>query len=526
MKIETENVIIGAGIAGLVTALELLKKNRQVCIVDAQPRAKMGGLARIAFGGMALVGTPEQKKKGIADNPDIALKDWYSFAEFEENDHWPKAWARFYVENSLEHVYHYLKNLDVHFLPAVNWVERGLFVPGNSLPRYHIIWGCSQRLVQQILAKVLAYEGRQLKLLFNTKIKQFLYQNNRIAGCEGEGENQEAVSINADNTIIACGGFTGNLDLVKANWPEHFGKAPKQILNGSHPENDGRLHQQVERCGGLFTHKQDMWNYAAGIPHPEPEFDHHGLSLIPCKSALWLDHRGNRIGPIPLTTGYDTHYLCQRLSQLEQPWSWQILNKRIALNEFAISGSEHNPMIRDRNWFGLVREIAFGNQRLFNQMSKESPEFMVADNLEDLYQAMQQLQPSELDFQLLTQSVNDFDNMIKRGKKYWNDDQIRRILQTREWGSDKLRTCYPAPIQDGSPLVAIKTQLITRKSLGGIQTNLNSQVLDSKGVPLEGLFAVGEAAGFGGGGASGRRSLEGTFLSGCVLTAQRAAQYL
>lgn len=527
MKQQTDTLIIGAGLAGLVTAYELLKKGQNVCIVDAQPREKMGGLAKIAFGGMAIVGTPEQKKKGVKDSPELALKDWYSFAEFSDDDIYPKAWAKHYVEHSLEHVYHYMKALDVNFLPAVNWVERGLFIPGNSVPRYHIIWGCSARLISQLLARILAFEGDNLRLVFDTTVKELLQESNQITGCKGQSENGEVFEINAENTVVACGGFTGNIEKVKKNWPKDWGKAPERILNGSHPTNNGALHDEVASCGGRLSHMRDMWNYAAGIPHSDPEYEGHGLSLIPCKSALWLDHRGRRIGPQPLVTGYDTNYLCQRLSQQEKPYSWQLLNKRIALKEFAISGSEHNPMIRDRNLLGLLKELVFGNHRLFEQMSDKSAEFIVADNLAQLHEKMNTLTADDaISLEVLTRTIKDFDDMVARGKHQWNDDQVRRILHARQWGSDKLRTCYPKPIQDGSPLVAIKVNIISRKSLGGIQTNLNSQVLDNNNNPLAGLYAVGEAAGFGGGGASGKRSLEGTFLSGCLLTAQQAAKAL
>ncbi len=527
MPAQTDTVIIGTGLAGLVTAFELLKKGQKVCIVDAQSREKLGGLAKIAFGGMAIIGTPEQKKKGVKDSPELALADWYSFAEFNDDDIWPKAWAKHYVENSLEQVYHYIKALNVSFLPAVNWVERGLFVPGNSVPRYHIIWGCSTRLVHQLLTQIIPFEGDRLRLIFNSTVQQLVQRNQRITGCKGRSKNGDEFEIYAENTVVACGGFTGNIQKVKQNWPKDWGKAPECILNGSHPTNNGALHEEVARRGGKLSHMQDMWNYAAGIPHPEPEYEGHGLSLIPCKSALWLDYRGQRIGPQPLVTGFDTNYLCQQLSQQQKPYSWQLLNKRIALKEFAISGSDHNPMIRDRHLLGLLKELIFGNHRLFQQMSDSSAEFIVAENLDQLHEKMNALTgDNAVCLDVLTHSIKNFDAMVARGKHQWNDDQIRRILHARQWGSDKLRTCYPEPVLDGSPLVAIKVNIISRKSLGGIQTNLNSQVLDDNNVVLPGLYAVGEAAGFGGGGASGKRSLEGTFLSGCLITAQQAAKAL
>jgi hypothetical protein len=529
MNISAETAIIGAGLAGLVSALELLQKGRNVTIIDAQPRPAIGGLARSAFGGMALVGTPDQTNKGIIDSPEIALKDWLSFAEFGQQDEWPKAWAKYYVENSLEHVYHYLKSIDVTFMPAVNWVERGLEIPGNSVPRYHIIWGCSLRLVEQLVARLLPYEGKQLSFYFNNKVTELTLQNNRLVGFEGYStiNSDDVFSCTAENTIVACGGFTGNIEKVKKNWPVAWGAAPEIILNGSHISNDGVLHDAVDNIGGNLTHMSDMWNYAAGIPDPQATFPGKGLSLIPCKNALWLDAFGKRIGPPPLLTGFDTHQMCHQLSQQQHPWSWQILNWRIAAKEFAVSGASHNGMIRDRRMLMLLKQIIFGNHALVKQMKNESEEFIVANNIEQLVNKMNQITPEIcLDPKQLKQTVADYDALIEQGEKNWDDDQLTRIMEMRKWPTDKLRTCYPKPILKDPRLIAIKVNIISRKSLGGIQTNLNSQVLTTDGATIPGLYAVGEAAGFGGGGASGKRSLEGTFLAGCILTAKQAAAAL
>ena len=284
------------------------------------------------------------------------------------------------------------------------------------------------------------------------------------------------------------------------------------------------LHEVVEGHGGAVTHLGNMWNYAAGIPHPRPDFEGHGLSLIPCKSALWLDHTGRRIGPMPLVTGFDTHALCKRLAALDKPWSWQLLNWRIAAREFAISGAEHNPHIRDSRTLPFLKETLFGNHRLVRQMQEESDHFIVADTLAKLVAGMNALDGADhVKPETVERSARAFDDNVRRGASQWNDDQLRRIMHARAWRSDRLRTCAPKPLLDHPPYIAIKLRLITRKSLGGIQTDLLSRVLSSAGEPIPGLYAIGEAAGFGGGGASGKRSLEGTFLSGCILTARAAA---
>jgi predicted oxidoreductase len=275
------------------------------------------------------------------------------------------------------------------------------------------------------------------------------------------------------------------------------------------------------------THAGEMWNYAAGFAHPFPQFDGHGLSMIPCKSALWLDHRGQRIGPEPLVTGFDTNWLCQRVAEQEKPWTWQLMNWRIAAREFAISGAEHNPRIRDKQFFRFLAETLFGNHRLVRQMRDESPDFLVADTLAALAGKMNALTAShDVDPACLQATVDAFDAQFARGDALENDDQLRRIRHARQWAPDRLRTCKPAPLQKkgAGPFIAIRTQLITRKSLGGLRTDLHSRVLDGNDAPIDGLYCIGEAAGFGGGGANGKRSLEGTFLPGCILTARAAVR--
>jgi hypothetical protein len=526
---KSDVLIVGAGIAGLVTAYECLNKGLTVTILDRDKADNIGGLAKLAFGGMALVDTPLQRKMGIVDSPEIALKDWHSFAQFGDEDYWPKQWAEFYVKHSCSHVYNWLTELGLKFFPAVNWVERGLQGDGNSLPRYHIIWGTGHRLVtlfEELLSQ--HRNNDKLSFYFEHKVDDFLTEAGSIVGCHvvNESANTETCFY-ADNIVAACGGISGSLDKVRTHWYKPWGKAPTEILNGSHQYADGLVHDCLEQKNASVTHLDKMWNYAAGIPHPKPHFPGHGLSLIPCKSALWLDADGKRIGPEPLVTGFDTNELCRRVSQLPDPYTWQILNWRIAAKEFAISGSEHNPSIRDRKLFSFLKEVLFGNHKLIKDLAKESDHFIVADTLTELVVNMNALNgDTRISEMNLHDEIQTFDQMINRGKALWNDDQIRRIQQARAWRSDKFRTCSPKAILDkkSGPLIAMKLRLISRKSLGGIQTNLESQVLDKQGNVIQSLYAVGEAAGFGGGGASGFKSLEGTFLSGCILTARAAAE--
>lgn len=518
-------VIVGAGIAGLVAAHECIERGKSVTLIDRHLAGKVGGLARTAFGGMALVGTPLQRRLGIKDSPELALSDWLSFAEFAASDTWPRNWAEAYVEQSAGRVFYWLRDKGLRFLPAVNWVERGNYVPGNSVPRYHILWGTGLGLVKCFVDRLAAHRNSQhLDFVCGCRIDDLVAEHGRISGCRGKIEaTGEACEFRGDQVIVATGGINGNLQKVRDNW--YGGSPPVEILNGSDPFCDGAMHDVVVKNGGVVTHLQNMWNYAAGIPHPRPGFEGHGLSLIPCKSALWLDHTGRRIGPEPLVTGFDTHDLCRRVAALEKPWTWQVLNWRIAAKEFAISGAEHNPHIRDHRTLKFLQETLLGNHRLARQMQAESDHFIVADTLEELVERMNALDGGDfVTLDTIKHTLDAYDDNVRRGRAQWNDDQLRRILHARAWRSDRIRTCKPKPLLDYRPLIAIKVRLITRKSLGGIQTDLESRALDAGGEPIPGLYAIGEAAGFGGGGASGRRSLEGTFLAGCILTARAAAE--
>lgn len=527
--LQTDAVVVGGGLAGIVTALELLRAGQRVVLVDRDTPERLGGLALWAFGGMALVGTPLQEAMGIPDTPERALHDWLQFGELDPQDQWPLQWARYYVEHSRSEVYDWLKNEGIKFMPAVNWVERGLNGDGNSLPRYHVVWGTSRELVRCLVAALhrANHDGR-LTLLHGHRVIGLEHTAGKVSGASAINEaTGETVLCSAPVVVLAMGGINGSHAECRANWPQDRPR-PATLLNGAHPFADGKLHHwAAEQLGAQLTHAGEMWNYAAGFPHPYPHFEGHGLSTIPCKSALWLNHRGERIGPQPLVTGFDTHWMCQRVAQQEKPWTWHLLNWRIAAKEFAISGAEHNQRIRDKQFIRFLKETLLGNHRLVRQMQKQSPHFIVDDTLAGLAAKMNALTAShDIDPAVLQATADTFDGNFSKGQRLHNDDQIRRILHARQWGPDRLRTCKPAPLQKpgAGPFIAIQMQLITRKSLGGLQTDLHSRVLDARQQPVPGLYCVGEAAGFGGGGANGKRSLEGTFLPGCIMTARAAAR--
>ncbi len=522
-------LIVGGGLAGIVTALEALRAGLSVTLVDRDTPERFGGLALWAFGGMALVGTPLQRRMKIPDSPELALADWRRFGELDPSDRWSQAWAEHYVSRSRPEVHDWLLSEGIRFLPAVNWVERGRFGDGNRYPRYHIVWGTARELVRRLGGAMRkAGEGRRLRLLHRHRVTAVERQDGRISGVVAVDESSGAeVGLGAPLVVLAMGGINGSHDQVRAHWPEDRPQ-PASLLNGAHPYADGRLHAQArEQLGAVIVKPGEMWNYAAGFSHPFPHFPGHGLSTIPCKSALWLDHRGRRIGPEPLVTGFDTHWLCRRVAEQDKPWTWHLLNWRIAAKEFAISGAEHNPPIRDQRFLMFLKDTLLGNHRLVRQMQTESEDFLVADSLSGLAEKMNALTRSQdVDPATLEATVDAFDANFAKGGSLHNDAQIRMILHARQWGPDRLRTCKPAPLKKpgAGPFIAIRMQLITRKSLGGLRTDLHSRVLDQADQPIPGLYCVGEAAGFGGGNCNGKRSLEGTFLPGCILTARAAAR--
>ena len=526
--VQSDVLVIGGGLAGLVTAIECLRAGKSVTLVDRDTPERLGGLALWAFGGMALVDTPLQRRMKLKDSPEIALADWLRFGELGEDDVLPRQWARYYVEHSREQVYDWVIDHGLKFMPAVNWVERGMQGDGNSLPRYHVVWGTSRHLTLRMIEVMQqAATGQRLNLLSRHRITALDSQNGVVTGATGVNEaTGQEIRFAALAVVLAMGGINGSHEETRANWIKSR-PMPATMLNGAHPFADGKLHHLVATLGGQITHAGEMWNYAAGFPHPQPHFEGHGLSAIPAKSALWLNHKGERIGPQPLITGFDTHALCQRVAEQEKPYTWQLMNWRIAAREFAISGSEHNQRIRDLQFPLFIKETLLGNHRLVKQMAAESKHFLVDDTLAGLCAKMNALAgTADVKPEVLQATADAFDANFSRGDSVVNDDQIRRIEHARHWGPDKLRTCKPAPLQKpgAGPFIAIQMQLITRKSLGGLQTDLQSRVLNVAGQAMPGLYCVGEAAGFGGGGASGKRSLEGTFLPGCILTARAAAR--
>ncbi|MBH2009903.1 MAG: FAD-dependent oxidoreductase, partial [Xanthomonadaceae bacterium] len=428
--LNSDVLVVGGGLAGIVTALELLRAGHRVVLVDRDTPERFGGLALWAFGGMALVGTPLQARRKIIDTPEIALRDWMRFGELDPADTHATAWARHYVERSRADVHDWLLAHGIKFMPAVNWVERGRNGEGNSVPRYHVVWGTSRELTRRMIAALReAGANGSLTVLHRHRVAALETADGRMGGALAvdEGSGRET-RIDAPLVVLATGGLNGGHAETRRNWPADR-PLPATMLNGAHPFADGAMHHAAETLGARIVRAGEMWNYAAGFPHPFPHFDGHGLSAIPCKSALWLDHGGRRIGPEPLVTGFDTHWLCQRVAQQEKPWTWHLLNWRIAAQEFAISGAEHNARIRDKQLLRFLKETLLGNHRLVRQMQRENTHFLVDDTLAGLADRMNALTCShDVDPATLQATADAFDANFAPGANPADDAQVRRIL--------------------------------------------------------------------------------------------------
>ena len=516
-------IVIGAGLAGLATTLELLDGGRDVLLVDRCRPEEVGGLAREAFGGVFMVDSREQRFSRIKDSTDLALADWLRMADFTPEDVWPRRWAEEYVTRARDDVGGWLKRQGVRFFPVVNWAERGAFGDGNSVPRFHLTWGCGQALVDALWQAIQAHPRRDaLEVHFESRVTALLGDAAKINGVRlAEGD------VDASAVVIASGGIGGNLDIVRRNWPANLGRPPEDILMGSHYYADGAMHEEVARLGGNVTHIDRMWNYADAVRHPSPRRPLHGLKLIPPRSGLVLDPTGRRYGPDALIPTFDAYHALERMCEDERKYYWMICNWKIARRELDVSGSQHNPAIREKRLIRFLLSVLLGKPTLVRYFVENCPDFVTADSLEELGRRMDAVtDDGALNAEQMISEVRSYDATIARGPSQFNDDQLRKIEQLRHWRGDRLRTCKFQAIEDpeAGPLIAIRMTVLARKSLGGIQTDLSSRVLRPDGEPIPGLYAAGEASGFGGGGMHGRRSLEGTFLGGCVFSGRLAGQ--
>ena len=526
-------VIAGGGLAGMVTAYESLDRGRHVLLIDKDKPENFGGLARESFGGVHMIGTPHQRRLGIRDSPELAWRDWQSVADYEETDRWPRAWARFYCENSREYIFEFLHRQKIAFLPLVNWAERGIHAPGNSVPRWHIAWGTGHEIVEKLREALDTHPSRKkLEIRFETEVSAIEMTNGRATAVRGKSPDGREIHLEGEHIVIASGGICGgDLSKVRAHWYRPWGAAPEKLLNGGHIYGDGRLHDRAGELGAAVTHLDLQWHYPSGVHHPARRRPDDGLSLVPPRSALWLNAVGERImNPGPMLANGDTRHLVASVLRQPGQYSWQVMNWKIAIRELAVSGCDYMTAFRFKKRFGLATALLFGNRTLVNQLIRDCPDdIVVADTLDELMERMDRsnLYGLKLNRERMAATIRAWDEMIGRGPAYHNDDQLRRIANSLSYRGDRIRTCKFQRILDPAarPLIAIREFILARKSLGGIQTDLQCRVLRAgDGQPIPGLYAVGEAAGFGGGGIHGKGSLEGTFLGGCVLTGRAAGR--
>ncbi|HIX43712.1 MAG TPA: FAD-binding dehydrogenase [Candidatus Kurthia intestinigallinarum] len=533
-------IIIGAGLAGLVTATELINRGKTVLLLDQEGEQSLGGQAFWSFGGVFLVDSPEQKRLGVKDSFELAWKDWRHTAGFdrvEDEDSWAVQWAHAYVEFATHKKYTYLKEKGVRFFPVVGWAERGAMLPGgygNSVPRFHITWGTGPGLVEPFKKSVLEARNRgQLTYLARHQVTELIMTEQGVCGVRGNilvqdtAERGKATSravvrpfhYDADAVVIASGGIGANLELVRQNWPDRLGKAPETMIAGVPNYVDGKMLELAEKHGARIVNKDRMWHYTEGLRNFSPIWDNHGIRILPGPSSLWLDAEGNRF-EAPNYPGFDTLSTLEAIGKTGYDYSWFILTEEIIEKEFALSGSEQNPDLTNKRLLEVLQRVKKGAPKPVQSFIDNGVDFVVADGVKELVAGMNNLVGNELlDFLSIKEKILSRDDEIVN--KQSTDPQIQTIYHARRYIGDKIvRVAKPHQLLSpaSGKLIAVRLNILTRKTLGGLQTNLNGAVLDQQQNVINGLYAAGEAAGFGGGGIHGYRSLEGTFLGSCIFT--------
>ncbi|OHU55718.1 FAD-binding dehydrogenase [Mycobacteroides chelonae] len=541
-------VVVGAGLAGLVATYELVRAGRTVIIVDQENTANLGGQAFWSLGILFLVDTPEQRRLGIKDSYELALQDWIGSAAFDRTreDHWGRQWARAYVEFAAGEKRHYLRKLGVRVLPVVQWAERGsgsALGHGNSVPRAHMTWGTGPAVVQAFRAPVMdaAREGR-VRFLHRHQVDEIVVENGAAVGVRGailaasgapRGVKSSrsvigAFDVRAQAVVVTSGGIGGNPELVRQNWPvDRLGPAPRDMICGVPAHVDGRMLAISESAGASIVNRDRMWHYTEGIRNWDPIWPDHGIRILPGPSSLWLDAFGQRL-PAPCLPGFDTLSTLAHISGTGQQHTWFILTQSIIEKEFALSGSEQNPDITGKNLRLLLSRVRKGAPGPVEAFKLNGADFIVRDNLRDLVAGMNAINPGPvLNYAQVEREVVARDREVDNA--FTKDFQIMAIRNARTYLGDRLtRVAAPHKLQDRmhGPMIAVRLNMLTRKTLGGLETNLDSQVIRSDGSPFDGLYAAGEVAGFGGGGMHGYNALEGSFLGGCIFSGRAAGRAL
>ncbi len=552
VAMDADVIVVGAGLAGLVAAHELTSQGRRVALVDQENAANLGGQAFWSFGGLFLVDSPEQRRVGIKDSFDLAWSDWQGSAGFDrvdDEDSWAVKWARAYVEFAAGEKRSWLAGHGISFLPTVGWAERGdlrAHGHGNSVPRFHVSWGTGTGVVEPfVLSAKEASRAGLLTFYHRHQVDELVVTEGAVRGVRGtvlaEDTSPRGVASNRDRigdfeltaqaVIVTTGGIGANHDIVRQYWPERLGTAPAEMVTGVPAYVDGRMLDISARAGVRLVNRDRMWHYTEGIQNWNPIWPGHGIRILPGPSSMWFDALGRRL-PDPCLPGYDTlgtlKYLRTTEDIAEHDHSWFILTQRIIEKEFALSGSEQNPDITAKNRKAFLKEriLGKGAPGPVADFVKHGADFVVADNLDQLIGKMNGLTDKPLlDVAQVRRQIEARDLQI--ANPYSKDAQIQGIRNSRRYIGDRLgRTAAPHRILDpeAGPLIGVKLHTLTRKTLGGIQTDLDSRALGATGEPVEGLYAAGEVAGFGGGGVHGYNALEGTFLGGCLFSGRAAGR--
>ncbi|MGW8728253.1 FAD-binding dehydrogenase [Streptomyces sp. NPDC055808] len=544
MAYDADVIVIGAGLAGLVATAELADAGKKVILLDQEPEQSLGGQAHWSFGGLFLVDSPEQRRMRIKDSRALALQDWYGTAGFDrDEDHWPRQWAEAYVDFAAGEKRAWLHARGVRFFPVVGWAERGGYDAnghGNSVPRFHITWGTGPGIVAPFERRVREAAARGLvQFRFRHRVTGLGRSAGAVDTVTGEilepsGAGRGTAStrtvtgsfeLTAQAVIVTSGGIGGNHDLVRAQWPERLGTPPEHLLSGVPAHVDGLMLGITERAGAHHINRDRMWHYTEGIQNWNPIWARHGIRILPGPSSLWLDARGNRL-PVPLFPGFDTLGTLDHIMKTGYGYTWFVLDQKIIGKEFALSGSEQNPDLTGKSVRGVLGRARADVPGPVKAFMDHGADFVVEKDLASLVRGMNALTDEPLiDEAALRREIVARDREIVN--PFTKDLQVTAIRGARNYLGDKLiRTAPPHRILDpkAGPLIAVRLHILTRKSLGGLETDLSSRVLTPGGEPLPGVYAAGEAAGFGGGGVHGYRSLEGTFLGGCIFSGRAAGR--
>ena len=541
---QADAIVVGAGLAGLAAAAELAEAGKRVILLDQEPEQSLGGQAFWSFGGLFFVDSPEQRRMGIKDSEELALQDWMGTADFDRpEDAWPRKWAEAYVDFASGEKYSWLRNMGLKIFPVVGWAERGGYLAnghGNSVPRFHITWGTGPGLVEPFERRVRAAAERgSIDLRFRHRVDELVVTAGTVQGVRGTvlapsdierglASSRDAVGefeLGAQAVIVTSGGIGGNHDLVRQNWPERLGSPPKHMLSGVPAHVDGRMLGITEKSGGHIINRDRMWHYTEGIQNWNSIWDNHGIRILPGPSSLWLDATGERL-PAPYLPGFDTLGTLEHIMRSGHEYTWFVLSQKIIEKEFTLSGSEQNPDLTGKDLKLLLKRVLPGAPGPVEAFKNHGADFVVADKLPELISKMQQVAgDGVLDADTVTREVVARDREMVN--KFTKDLQVMTIHGARAYRGDKLvRVSAPHQILDpkAGPLIAVRLHILTRKTLGGLHTDLDARVLRADGTPLPGVYAAGEVAGFGGGGVHGYRALEGTFLGGCLFSGRTAGR--